>query len=78
MYEVLLSVPITNMTEWRLINKIAELVDPNMSGGGTGFGYRDLDWVKDDRKQAAYLAKKLTDAFDQIKGTKIRVKKYRQ
>lgn len=74
-WDIYLSVPVHSMEEWRRINEMADKVDPKSAGAGTGFGCRDIDWIKPNKAEALALKLKLENVFKRMNGqTKI----YRQ
>ncbi len=75
-YRVWLSVPLESgkngfpidMNVWKEVNRIALKIDSDISGSGTGYGARDLDWEKDTIKEAKDLKRLLKRAFLKWKG----------
>ena len=59
-WEVDCAVKVENMDQWALVNEVAERAVGRMSdSAGTGFGFRDMQWVFDTHAEAEAARKRL-------------------
>ena len=62
-WRVAISVRYSTMEEWDEINEICRGIESD-SGGGTGFGQRDLDYECETEEEAKTLSEKLKAAVE--------------